>query len=61
MKVELTPEELKALLGEKYEEILPALELDKNIICDHPGETIVVKKFYVCIRCSKILETEGCK
>lgn len=60
MKIELTPEELTALLGDKPDVIL---DLNKNVevVCDHPGEAIVVKKFYVCLKCSKILETEGCK
>ena len=59
MKVELTPEELRALLGDKTDVILENKNVE--ILCEHPGDAIVVKKFYVCIKCSKILETEGCK
>lgn len=60
MKIEITPEELAELLKDRPDVIL---DLNKNVevVCDHPGEVIVVKKFYVCLKCSKILETEGCK
>jgi hypothetical protein len=60
MKIELTPEELAELLKDRADVIL---DLNKNVevVCDHPGEAITVKKFYVCLKCAKILETEGCK
>ncbi len=56
MKIELTPEELAALLEDKTVDIK-----DISTDCDHPGEAIAVKKFYICLKCSKILDTEGCK
>lgn len=50
MKIEITTEELEQLLNTKPEEV--------EKVCGHPGDQIVVRKFYVCLECSEVLEAK---
>ncbi len=55
MKIEITPEELEMLLNTDPDgRGLPPQKEQ----CEHPAEHIMVKKFYVCLKCSQTIDDD---